>query len=80
MDYDPADHAPTARQVTAAWLACFLMGAAVFGGDWAWHRAHAVIAAAHAQAGRTPSQLCQRPELPLHGVFDPRRAGEPPRG
>jgi hypothetical protein len=80
MDYDPSDHVPTARQVSAAWLACFLMGVAVFGGHFVWHRAHAVIAAAHAHAGPATPQFCQRHDPSLRGMSDPGRAGEPPRG
>jgi hypothetical protein len=80
MDYDPADHVPSTRQVSAAWLACVLMGIAVFGGHWALHRARTVIAAAHAQTAPASPQLCQQHDPSRRGTPDPRHAAEPSKG
>jgi hypothetical protein len=36
MDYDPADHSPTARQVVAGWLACAAIACSALGLPALW--------------------------------------------
>jgi hypothetical protein len=72
MDYDPADHVPTGRQVAAAWVACLAIAALMFAGPVVWHDASSAIATAHARMTTTPhSPTAVTPALCEH--HDPHR-------